>query len=42
VLFGALYVRLGAPAAFLTGAALSLAAAALLPLSRGERGEDRP
>jgi MFS family permease len=43
VLFGALYQRLGAGAAFLTGAAFSLAAAALLPLSRrGQGGEQRP
>jgi MFS family permease len=34
VLFGVLYQRWGAPAAFLTGAALALAATALLPLSR--------
>jgi MFS family permease len=34
VLFGALYQWSGAPAAFLTGAALSLAAVVLLPLSR--------
>ncbi len=34
VLFGVLYQRLGAPTAFLTGAALALAAVAALPLSR--------
>jgi MFS family permease len=38
VLFGALYQRLGAAAAFLTGAALALSAAALLPLSRRRQG----
>jgi MFS family permease len=42
VLFGTLYQRFGARDAFLTGAALSLAAAALLPLSRrGQGGEER-
>ena len=43
VLFGALYQRLGAGAAFLTGAGLALAAAAVLPLSRpGQGGEQAP
>jgi MFS family permease len=41
VLFGVLYQRFGAPAAFLTGAALSLAAAALLPLSRRSQGGEQ-
>src|SRR6185436_2962436 len=42
VLFGALYQRFGAGTAFLTGAALALCAAAVLPLSRtGQRREER-
>ena len=39
LLFGLLYQRAGAPAAFLTGAALALAAATMLPLSLGQRGK---
>jgi MFS family permease len=41
VLFGALYQRFGAATAFLTGAALALAAIAVLPLSRprAQRGQ---
>jgi predicted MFS family arabinose efflux permease len=42
VLFGALYQRLGAAAAFLTGAGLALAAAAVLPLSRPRQGGEQP
>jgi MFS family permease len=41
LLFGVLYQRFGAPAAFLTGAALALAAVALLPLSRRRQGGEQ-
>jgi MFS family permease len=37
LLFGILYQQLGARVAFLTGAALALAAVAMLPLSRSRR-----